>query len=84
MKEFGAKICCKMSAMRTDISLYIFKDFSGVIFSVHFILQITDYQLKAANSVTMNIFLFKSFVKVELSYVITIEMFSTAENCMEK
>ena len=43
--------------------------------------------LKAAYSVTMNIFqkkyfLFKSFVKVELSYVFTIKMFSTAENCM--
>ena len=44
---------------------------------------------KAAYSVTTNIFekkyfLFKSFVKVELSYVFTIKMFSTAENCMEK
>ena len=44
---------------------------------------------KAAYSVTMNIFekksfLFISFVKVELSYVFTIKMFSTAENCMEK
>ena len=44
---------------------------------------------KAAYSVTMNIFenfyfLFKSFVKVELSYVFTIKMFSAAENCMEK
>ena len=44
---------------------------------------------KAAYSVTMNIFRkflfsFKSFVKVELSYVFTIKMFSTAENCMEK
>ena len=27
-------------------------------------------------------FLFKSFVKKELSYVFTINMFSTAENCM--
>ena len=45
--------------------------------------------IKAAYSVTMEIFrkkkfLFKSFVKVELSYVFTIKMFSTAENCMEK
>ena len=45
--------------------------------------------LKAAYSVTMNIFrnfffFFKSFVKVELNYVFTIKMFSTAENCMEK
>ena len=45
--------------------------------------------VKAAYSVTMNIFrkfsfLFKSFVKVELGYVFTIKMFSTAENCMEK
>ena len=44
--------------------------------------------IKAAYSVTMNIFrkknLFKSFVKVELSYVVTINLISTAENCMEK
>ena len=37
----------------------------------------------------MNIFwknkiLFKSFVKVELSYAVTINLISTAENCMEK
>ena len=41
--------------------------------------------VKAAYSVTMNIFeffyfLFKSFEKVELNYVFTIKMFSTAEN----
>ena len=29
-------------------------------------------------------FSFKSFVKIELSYVFTISMFSTAENCIEK
>ena len=29
-------------------------------------------------------FLFKPFVKTELSYVFTINMFSTSENCMEK
>ena len=45
--------------------------------------------IKAAYSVTMNIFRkilfnFKSFVKVELSYVFTIKMVSTAEKCMEK
>ena len=51
---------------------------------------LTSKHIKAAYSVTMNIFLkiflflFKSFVKVELSYVFTIKMFSTAENCMEK
>ena len=43
---------------------------------------------KETRSVTMNIFskkkLFKSFVKIELSYVFTINMFSTAENCIEK
>ena len=44
---------------------------------------------KETRSVDMNIFrkiffLFKSFVKIELSYVFTINMFSTAENCMEK
>ena len=52
--------------------------------------QFAKVPIKAAYSVTMNIFrkknyfLFKSFVKVELSYVFTIKMFSTAENCMEK
>ena len=29
-------------------------------------------------------FLFKSFVKIELSYVFILNMFGTAENCMEK
>ena len=29
-------------------------------------------------------FLFKSFVKVELSYLVTINLFTIAENCMEK
>ena len=28
-------------------------------------------------------FLFKSFVKTELSYAFTINMFTTAENCIE-
>ena len=45
--------------------------------------------LKEIRSVTKKIFrkkyfLFKSFVKVELCYVFTINMFSTAENCKEK
>ena len=49
----------------------------------------TTKKLKVTKSVTMNIFrekyfLFKSFVKEELSYVFTINLFSTAENCMEK
>ena len=42
--------------------------------------------IKETRSVTMNIFrkkyfLFKSFVKIELSYIFTINMVSTAENC---
>ena len=46
---------------------------------------VTIMCLKAAYSVTMNIFRkflfsFKSFAKVELSYVFTIKMFSTAES----
>ena len=36
------------------------------------------------NIVHKKYFLFKSFVKVELSYVFTINMISAAENCMEK
>ena len=46
--------------------------------------------LKETKSATMNIFrfffyfIFKSFVKVELSYVFTINLFTIAENCTEK
>ena len=45
--------------------------------------------LKETKSATMNIFgkksfLFKSFVKTELSYVFTINLFTKAKNCMEK
>ena len=45
--------------------------------------------LKETKSVTMNIFrkrtiLFKSFVKIELSYVFTINMLSTTESCIEQ
>ena len=48
---------------------------------------------KETKSATMNMmnifrfffyFLFKSFVKVELSYVFTIDLFTIAENCTEK
>ena len=49
----------------------------------------TKYLIKETRSVTINIFrkkifVFKSFVKIEFSYIFTIIMFSTAENCMEK
>ena len=53
--------------------------------------HVTELQrVKETRSVTMNVFfekkyfLFKSFVKIELSYVFTINMFSTAESCMEQ
>ena len=47
------------------------------------------FLFKETKSATMNIFefflfLFKSFVKVELSYVFTINLFTIAENCTEK
>ena len=50
--------------------------------------DMTKFKFKVAYSVTMNNFrkkkiLFKSFEKVELSYVVTINLISTAENCME-
>ena len=43
---------------------------------------------KETKSATMNIFeffyfVFKSFIKVELSYVFTINLFTIAENCTE-
>ena len=45
--------------------------------------------VKETKSATMNIFrnfsfLFKSYVNVELSYIFTINLFTIAENCMEK
>ena len=44
--------------------------------------------VKETKSATMNIFrffyfLFESFVKVELSYVFSINLFTIAENCAE-
>ena len=47
----------------------------------------TEILFKESRSVTINIFrkknLFKSFVKIELSYVFTLNMSSIAESCME-
>ena len=52
-----------------------------------FVLSIFEWSLKETKSATMNIFrfffLFKSFVKVELSYVFTKNLFTVAENCTE-
>ena len=56
--------------------------------------SIADYAIllifiKETKSATMNIFrnfyfLFKSFVKVDLSYAFKVNMFTIAENCTEK
>ena len=47
-----------------------------------------NLRLKETRSVTMNVFrfffLFKSFVKIELSYDFTIDMFSAAKSSMEQ
>ena len=61
---------------------------------IHHRLSVSDlsikYKLKETRSATMNIFrfffyfLFKSFVKLELSYAITMNRFTLAENCTEK
>ena len=57
---------------------------------VYLYIKDSGESLKETRSVTMNIFrkkksfVFKSIVKIELSYVFTINMFSTAESCMEK
>ena len=51
-------------------------------------LNSTNLTLKETKYATMNIFhkksIFNSFVKVELSYVFTINLFTIAENCTEK
>ena len=55
----------------------------------HFNINSPGCALKETKSATMNIFrnfyfLFKSFVKVELSYVFKINLFNIAEDCTEK
>ena len=56
------------------------------MFRVHSVFFSSSKETKSA---TMNIFYFfyfpfKSFVKSELSYIFTINMFTIAENCTEK
>ena len=50
------------------------------------ILKALLFMFKETKSATMNIFRKESFsfLKVELSYVFTINLFTIAENCMEK
>ena len=57
--------------------------------TIFFLRFIHNLYFKETKSATMNIFwifyfLFKSFVKVELSYVFRINLFTITENCMEK
>ena len=52
-------------------------------------MQDVPFIFKETRSVTMKIFrnfffLFKSFVNIELSYVFTINMFSTPESCIKQ
>ena len=80
---------CKFIAMKFCL-MNKEKALRSVLAVTHvYVVKFDILSFKAAYSVTLNIFekfyfLFKSFVKVELSYVFTIKMFSTAENCMEK
>ena len=64
------------------IILYYFKTNYSVFFIFLLFLKRLDLYI------TMNIFrkknLFKSFVKIDLSYVFTKNMFRTAESCMEQ
>ena len=46
--------------------------------------KINDTYLLTMNFFEIFYFLFKSFVKVELSYVFTVNLFTIAENCTEK
>ena len=61
------------------------------LYLTYFCYDLSEIQdgLKETKSATINIFsekniLFISFVKAELSYVFTINLFTIAENCMEK
>ena len=62
----------------------IFKTITARCFKLNQLIEV-----KETKSATMNIFekfsfLKMLFVKVELSYVFTINLFTIAENCMEK
>ena len=75
----GSSVLKFLSLPRTRIQWHYFKILG----------QLVWVKLKETKSATMNIFeffyfVFKSFVKVELSYVFTINLFTIAENCAEK
>ena len=58
-----------------------------IMYALLYVYEWTDGQVLEAKSATTNIFrkkyfLFKAFVKVGLSYVFTINLFTIAENCM--
>ena len=88
----------RFSTIQISVTFYFSFDFDRVCGLLHFLIRscITDalafnvdLLFKETRSVTINIFRkkyfhIKSFVKIELSYVFTINMFSTAETCMEQ
>ena len=50
----------------------------------HSVCSVKDRKRLTMNIFRKKYFLFKSFVKIELSYSFTINIVSTAENCKEK
>ena len=78
------------SSIMLVFSRSIYRHENCKIAQVSYFVHFTQlYIFKEARSVTMNIFrkkyfLFKSFVKIELSYIFTVNMVSTAVNCKEK
>ena len=70
-------------------TIFDFNIFQLPFFLYIFLIQHFRYTIKETKTATMNIFLekktlLKSFVKIELSYVFAINLFTKAKNCMEK
>ena len=87
--------CIFVYIVSCQILCYLFLYYFRVSLRLHLVggtvyVYAVETTLKETRSVTMNIFskkkciLFKSFVKIELSYIFTINMVSTAKNCKEK
>ena len=84
-----------MGKLHKDIAMFMVKCIEEESITEQKIIKVMTNEKRGSNiikvtrSAIMNIFrkksfLFKSFVIIELSYNFTINLFTTAENCMEK
>ena len=90
-RHFDGRLLSKRAYLKASFSYFAIKHmllvFRVTVSISRFILEPKTI-VKVTKSAIMNIFLkiilFKSFVKIELSNAFTINLFTTAENCIEK